>query len=98
MYFLMKVIYVLSIVFWILCAISLILFNVFQFLMIFNRKPGIKFFDPRFLYNIFHIQFFGDKYLTNRGLHWRKLSYNCFLYFILAWCLTAILMLIHNQL
>ncbi len=98
MYFLIKVIDIISTVFLILGVISFFLIYVFQFLMISNRKPGIKFFDPRFLYNIFHIQFFGDKYLTKKGLHWRKLSWNCFLYFVLACCLAALLILIHNQL
>jgi hypothetical protein len=50
----------------------------FQFLMIANRKPGVKFFDQRLMYNPFNIQFYGDQYLTLKGLKWRNLSWICY--------------------
>jgi hypothetical protein len=51
---------------------------VFQVLMIANRKPGIKLFDQRLMYNPFNVQFYGDEYLTLRGLKWRNLSWLCY--------------------
>jgi len=51
-----------------LCGVS-------QILMIFNRKPGVRLFQARFLYNPFAMQFRGRIYLTDRGLFWRNLSW-----------------------
>ena len=50
----------------------------FQLLMIRNRKPGIKLFDRRLMYNPFNVQFFGSEYLTLQGLRWRNLSWICY--------------------
>ncbi len=50
----------------------------FQFLMIANRKQGVKLFDPRLMYNPFNAQFYGDEYLTLAGLKWRNLSWICY--------------------
>jgi hypothetical protein len=51
---------------------------VFQVLMIKNRKPGVELFDQRLMYNPFNVQFYGDEYLTLRGLKWRNLSWICY--------------------
>jgi hypothetical protein len=51
---------------------------VFQFLMIANRKADVKIFDRRLMLNPFNLQFFGDRYLTLRGLKWRNLSWICY--------------------
>jgi hypothetical protein len=53
----------------------------FQLLMIRHRKPGIKLFDQRLMYNPFNLQFHGDEYLTLTGLKWRNLSWLCYLVF-----------------
>jgi hypothetical protein len=62
-------------VLWPLLAILWFLGLFSQFLMIANRKPGVKFFDQRLMYNPFNIQFYGDQYLTLKGLKWRNLSW-----------------------
>jgi hypothetical protein len=51
---------------------------VFQILMIVNRKPGVMLFDRRLMFNPFNVQFYGDEYLTLRGLKWRNLSWVCY--------------------
>ena len=51
---------------------------VFQMLMIANRKQGVKLFDQRLMYNPFNMQFYGDEYLTLKGLKWRNLSWICY--------------------
>jgi hypothetical protein len=38
----------------------------------------VKFFDQRLMYNPFNIQFYGDQYLTLKGLKWRNLSWLCY--------------------
>jgi len=53
----------------------------FQVLMITNRKPGVKLFDQRLMYNPFNVQFYGDEYLTLAGLRWRNLSWICYGFF-----------------
>jgi hypothetical protein len=50
----------------------------FQVLMIANRKPEVKLFDQRLMYNPFNVQFYGDTYLTLNGLKWRNLSWICY--------------------
>jgi len=50
----------------------------FQILMIANRKAGVKLFDQRLMYNPFNVQFYGDEYLTLKGLKWRNLSWICY--------------------
>ncbi len=60
----------------------------FQILMIRNRKPGVKVFDQRLMYNPFNLQFYGEEYLTLTGLKWRNLSWLC--YGIFAGILIAI--------
>lgn len=62
---------------WLLCAVS-------QVLMIINRKPGVRLFQARFLYNPFVMQFSGRAYLTDRGLFWRNLSWFSGAIFVLA--------------
>ncbi|MDA8098329.1 MAG: hypothetical protein M0042_01735 [Nitrospiraceae bacterium] len=57
---------------------------IFQFLMIANRKPGIKVFDQRLMYNPFNLQFYGAEYLTLTGLKWRNLSWICYGVFVLV--------------
>ena len=57
---------------------------VFQFLMIRNRKSEIRIFDRRILFNPFNIQFFGEKYLTKEGCHWRNKSWLCFGVFVVT--------------
>ena len=54
---------------------------IFQVLMIANRKPGVRLFDQRLMYNPFSVQFYGDQYLTVRGLFWRNLSWICYIVF-----------------
>ena len=63
---------------WPLLAVSWTAGLVFQVLMIRNRKPGVKLFDQRLLYNPFNVQFYGDEYLTLAGLKWRNLSWICY--------------------
>jgi hypothetical protein len=65
-------------VLWPLLAILWFLGLFFQFLMIANRKPDVKVFDQRLMYNPFNIQFYGDQYLTLKGLKWRNLSWICY--------------------
>ena len=65
-------------VLWPLLAILWFLGLFFQFLMIRNRKPGVKVFDQRLTYNPFNVQFFGAEFLTLKGLKWRNLSWICY--------------------
>jgi hypothetical protein len=65
-------------VLWPLLAILWFLGLFFQFLMIANRKPEVKLFDQRLMYNPFNIQFYGAEYLTLNGLKWRNLSWICY--------------------
>ncbi len=50
----------------------------FQILMIANRKPGIRVFDRQLAFNPFNLQFYGDQFLTLKGLMWRNLSWICY--------------------
>jgi hypothetical protein len=50
----------------------------FQVLMIRHRKPEVKLFDRRLMYNPFNAQFYGSEYLTLDGLKWRNLSWICY--------------------
>ena len=52
-----------------------LLFGVAQVLMILNRKPGVKLFQARFLFDPFTMQYRGRFYLTERGLFWRNVSW-----------------------
>ena len=52
---------------WIACFVS-------QLLIMVNRKPGIKLFQLRLVFNPFLIQFGGRYYLTNQGIYWRNVS------------------------
>lgn len=65
-------------VLWPLLAALWFLGLIFQVLMIVNRKPDVKVFDQRLMYNPFNIQFYGDQYLTLKGLKWRNLSWICY--------------------
>ena len=65
-------------VLWPLLATLWFLGLFFQVPMIRNRKPDVKFFDRRLMYNPFNIQFYGDQYLTLKGLKWRNLSWLCY--------------------
>jgi hypothetical protein len=70
---------------WLLCAIS-------QVVMIFNRKPGVRLFQARLLYNPFLMQFRGRYYLTDRGLFWRNLSWaSGAIFALMVWAGTRIL-------
>jgi len=62
---------------WLLCLVS-------QVMMIINRKPSVRLFQARFLYNPFHMQFRGRVFLTARGLFWRNLSWTSGTLFVLA--------------
>jgi hypothetical protein len=75
-------------VLWPLLAVMWFLGLFFQMLMIANRKPGVKIFDQRLMYNPFNVQFHGGEYLTLRGLKWRNLSWLC--YGVFAGILVAI--------
>ena len=70
------------IVLWVLLALLWVLGIIFQVLMIANRKPGIGLFDRQLMFNPFNVQFFGDEYLTPRGMQWRNLSWFCFGVFV----------------
>jgi hypothetical protein len=59
-------------VFFVLCWTT---FMISQVMMIMNRKPGVKLFDPDFFGNPLTVQFYGSKYLTARGLLWRRISW-----------------------
>ncbi len=63
---------------WPLLAVMWLAGLFFQVLMIRNRKPGVKLFDERLMYNPFNIQFHGDEFLTLTGLKWRNLSWICY--------------------
>ena len=49
-----------------------------QLLMVAHRKPGIKLFEARFLYNPLMMQFWGHYCLTEKGIFWRNFSWFCF--------------------
>ena len=65
-------------VLWPLLGVMWLAGLLFQILMISNRKPGIKLFDERLMYNPFNLQFHGDEFLTLTGLKWRNLSWICY--------------------
>lgn len=46
--------------------------------MIANRKPAVKVFDQRLMYNPFNSQFYGDQHLMFKGPKWRNLSWICY--------------------
>jgi hypothetical protein len=61
-----------------------VLFLVSQLMMITNRKSGVKLFDASLFGNPFAIQFYGQKYLTDRGLFWRNVSWLGAIGFVLS--------------
>ncbi len=63
---------------WPFLAITWLAGLFFQILMIRNRKPDVKLFDHRLMYNPFNVQFYGSEYLTLTGLKWRNLSWICY--------------------
>jgi len=65
------------IVLWIISGVS-------QLLIIARRKPGIKLFQARLLFNPFLMQFGGHYYLTEAGIFWRNVSWVCTLLFVLG--------------
>ncbi|NTW59028.1 MAG: hypothetical protein HGB21_07765 [Nitrospirae bacterium] len=69
-------------VLWPLLAILWFLGLFLPFLMITNRKPAVKVFDQRLMYNPFNIQFYGEQYLTRKGFKWRNLSWLCYGVFV----------------
>jgi len=76
-----------KIVFILMCVILLvtwILGTISQFLMIRNRKEGVKLFESKFLFNPFNMQFFGQKYLTEKGIYWRSKSWLFYGVFVIA--------------
>ncbi len=69
------------------CLVLLLVFTfvvVCQVLMVRNRKSDINLFDRRILFNPFNIQFFGEKYLTGKGIHWRNKSWLCLGIFVIT--------------
>jgi ABC-type branched-subunit amino acid transport system permease subunit len=51
------------------------LFVATQIAMLLNRKPGVKLFDVSIFGNPFVIQYYGRRYLTERGIFWRNISW-----------------------
>jgi hypothetical protein len=76
-----------------LLFVVIILGIVFQLLMIQCRKPEITLFDKKILFNPFNLQFFGQKYLSEKGIYWRNKSWLCFG----AFFITIIIMFLNNQ-
>lgn len=68
---------------WLFLVLPLIFATVFQILMVINRKPDVKLFYSKFLYNPLAIQWGGKSYLTNKGRRWRDLSWLCIGLFLL---------------
>jgi hypothetical protein len=62
----------------------LLAFVLTQFCMVANRKPDVKLFQARLLYNPFNVQFQGRYYLTERGIYWRNISWVCFAFFMIG--------------
>jgi len=60
---------------WLILFVALIQGIIFQFLMVRYRKPKVKLFDSKILFNPFNVQFFGQKYLTEKGIHLRNKSW-----------------------
>ncbi len=73
----------LFIILWIVLVIIFLVGVIYQILMIKNRKSGIKLFDSKILFNPFNTQFFGNKYLTDKGLYWRNKSWLFLIIFLL---------------
>ena len=75
---------------WILLLILWASIVFFQILMIRHRNDGIKLFDSRLLFNPFNVQFFGKKYLTDKGLVYRNKSWIASGIFLITICLILI--------
>jgi len=60
-----------------------------QYLMIIHRNKDVKFFDKRLFFNIANIQFFGAKYLTEKGVYHRNKSWH----YLKKFCLSLIVLL-----
>ncbi len=69
-------IFVIVILLWILAVVA-------QILMVTNRKSGVKLFQAQFLFNPLHMQLLGRRYLTEKGIFWRNVSWASVIIFLL---------------
>lgn len=72
------------VIIYVILLVSWVLGIVFQFLMMKNRKKKVKLFEHRILFNPFNLQFFGKKYLTEKGIYWRNKSWIFFSIFVIT--------------
>jgi hypothetical protein len=67
-----------ALIFFFVPFFCVILCMIGQWAMLMNRKPGVKLFDAAILGNPLAIQFFGRRFLTERGIFWRNVSWVSF--------------------
>ena len=75
---------IIAVLLWIVCAIG-------QVIIIANRKPAIKLFEPRLLFNPFFLQFGGRYLLTEKGIFWRNVSWTCCILFGVLWMVIVVI-------
>ena len=55
-----------------------------QFLAVANRRPNVRLFQANLLFNLFLMQFSAEEYLSDKGRHWRDISWLSFLLFTMG--------------